>query len=172
MVPTISPKEDLTNSRIEEIEPGEYFDEDKDDFGANDYWCEVMKRQKKEIDEMVQWFKGIDYCTALSFFLDGDIFPEPDNKKTIKKLQSEKGYKEMKRFIWENRYDIRNDWFEEKRIVILRRFDDREEKGGEFISQELCGNFCLVYAGNKLKKRESHYKKVDENYYSEVIFYE
>lgn len=81
MVPTVSPKEDLESSKIKEIEPGEYFDEDKEDFGANDYWCEVMKRQKEEIDEMVEWFKGIDYCKGLSFFSDGDIFPEPDNKK-------------------------------------------------------------------------------------------
>ena len=173
MVPTVSPKEDLESSKIKEIEPGEYFDEDKDDFGANDYWCEVMKRQKEEMDEMVEWFKGIDYCKGLSFFPDGDIFPEPDNKKTIKKLQSEKGYKEMKHFIWENEYDISNDWIEEKRITILHRFDDFDDmkKEEEFDPKELHGNFCLVYVGNELKKRESRYKKVDENYYSHVICY-
>ncbi|MCI8410615.1 MAG: hypothetical protein HFJ09_15360 [Lachnospiraceae bacterium] len=175
IVPTVSPKEDLEHSKIEEIEAVEYFDEDKEDYGANDYWCEVMKRQKEEIEEMVQWFKGIDYCKGLSFFSDGDIFPEPDNKKTIKKLQNEKGYKEMKRFIWKNEYDICNDWLEEKRITILHRFDDfydMEKIEEEFDPKELKGNFCLVYAGSKLKKRESDYKKVDENYYSEVIFYE
>ena len=171
IVPTVSPKEDLANSKIEEIEAVEYFDEDKNDYGANDYWCEVMKRQKKEIDEMVQWFKGIEYCKRLSFFSDGDIFPEPDNKKTIKKLQSEKGYKEMKRFIWENKYDICNDWLEEKRITILHRFDDIDDIE-EFPPEKMHGNFCLVYAGSELKKRESDYKKVDENYYSKVIFYE
>lgn len=72
----------------------------------------------------------------------------------------------MKQFIWENQYDICNDWLEEKRITILHRFDDfddMEKKEEEFDPKELHGNFCLVYAGSKLKKRESYYKKVDEN---------
>ena len=80
----------------------------------------------------------------------------------------------MKHFIWENEYDISNDWIEEKRITILHRFDDFDDmkKEEEFDPKELHGNFCLVYVGNELKKRESRYKKVDENYYSHVICYE
>ncbi|MCI8410614.1 MAG: hypothetical protein HFJ09_15355 [Lachnospiraceae bacterium] len=174
IVPTVTPKEDLENSEINEIKPSEYFDEDKDDCGANDYWCEVLKRQKEEIDEMVQWFKGIDYCESLTLH-EGFFNTLPDNKKTRKRLRGEKGFKEMKQFIIEKKYSIRNDWLEEKRITILRRFDDykdKEEIEEEFDPKELHGNFCLVYVGSELKKRESHYKKVDENYYSEVIFYE
>ena len=174
IVPTVSPKEDLANSRIEEIEAVEYFDEDKDDWGANDYWCEVMKSQKEEIDKMVQWFKGVEYCESLTF-REGYFSTVPDNKKTRKRLQGEKGFKEIKQFICEKKYSIRNNWLEEKRITILHRFDDfddMEKKEEEFDPKELHGNFCLVYAGSKLKKRESYYKKVDENYYSEVIFYE
>ena len=167
IVPTVSPKEDLANSEIEEIEAVEYFDEDKDDFGANDYWCEVMKSQKEEIDEMVQWFKGVEYCESLTLH-EGFFNTIPDNKKTRKRLRNEKGFKEIKQFICEKKYSIRNNWLKEKRIIILHRFDDIEE----FDPKEKHGNFCLVYAGSKLKKRESHYKKVDENYYSEVIFYE
>ena len=170
MVPTVSPKEDLENSEIKVIEPGEYFDEDKDDFGANDYWCEVMKRQKEEIDEMVEWFKGVEYCESLTLH-EGFFNTIPDNKKTRKRLRGEKGFKEMKQYICEKKYSIRNNWLEEKRIIILHRFDDMEDIE-EFDPKEKHGNFCLVYVGNELKKRESHYKKVDENYYSEVIFYE
>lgn len=170
MVLTVSPKEDLENSEIKEIEPGEYFDEDKDDFGANDYWCEVMKRQKEEIDEMVEWFKGVEYCESLTLH-EGFFNTIPDNKKTRKRLRGEKGFKEMKQYICEKKYSIRNNWLKEKRIIILHRFDDMEDIE-EFDPKEKHGNFCLVYVGNELKKRESHYKKVDENYYSEVIFYE
>lgn len=167
IVPTVSPKEDLGNGEIKEIEPYEYFDEDKDNCGANDYWCEVMKSQKEEIDELVQWFKDAEYCTGLTF-REGYFSTDPDNKKTRKRLRGEKGFEEIKRFIMENEYYVVNNWLEEKRIIILRRFDDIEE----FDPKEPHGNFCLVYVGSKLKKRESHYKKVDENYYSKVIFYE
>ena len=155
---TANPTE--TNIDIEEDEINEY-----EDFGSNEYWKEVFQRQKEEIEFVVNWFKNIDYCDSLSF-RNGEPVTSLDNDKTIKKIKAEKNYDKIKEYISKNDYDTRNNWFEnEKNIILMHRFD----------TEELSGNFCLVYVGYNMKKseeRKRYYKKVDDNYYSKVIFYE
>lgn len=153
----INPDEDSLNSDEEEGQSEEYID-----FGSNTYWKEAIKNQKDEIDEIVHWFQGIEYCKALSFYGGNIGGILPDNKQTREKIRAEKDFEKMKEIISQNEFDIRNNWFEDKRIIILHGFD----------MEEISGNYCLVYVGSKLKKSEDHYKKVADNYYSEVIFYE
>lgn len=153
-VTTAAPKEDTLRKYIEERESTGYTD-----FGSNTYWSDIIKKKKKEIDYIVNWFKNISYCESLSFS-DGDVVTFPDNKEVREKIQTEKNFKKIKELITINKYDIRNNWFKDNEIIILHRFE----------LEEIIGNYCLIYVEDKPK--DEYYKKIDENYYSDVIFYE
>lgn len=153
---TAAPKEDTLRKYIEERESTGYTD-----FGSNTYWSGIIKKKKKEIDYIVNWFKNISYCEALSFS-DGDVVILPDNKEVREKIQTEKNFKKIKELITINEYSIRNNWFKDNEIIILHRF----------ALEGIIGNYCLMHVEDKPKKKKRHYKKVDENYYSYVIFYE
>lgn len=158
-VTTAAPKEDTLRKYIEERESTGYTD-----FGSNTYWSDIIKKKKKEIDYIVNWFKNISYCESLSFS-DGDVVTFPDNKEVREKIQTEKNFKKIKELITINKYDIRNNWFKDNEIIILHRFE----------LEEIIGNYCLIYVegkSKKLKKLGKYYKKIDDNYYSYVIFYE
>lgn len=153
-ITTANPKEAL-KMYIEERESTGYTD-----FGSNIYWSNVIKEKKEEIDYIVNWFKNNSYCETLSFSSHGNVVISPDNKKTIK---NEKEFNKIKEFITINKIDsIINNWTKDNEIIILH----------EFKLEELMGNYCLVYVGSEPKKSEKHYRKIDENYYSDVIFYE
>lgn len=130
---------------------------------SNNYWHGVLGKKKEEIDFLVNWIKKIDYCETISF-RRGVLYTEPDNKRTRKKIKNETDYKMIKEIISENEFNIYNDWFRDQRITILHTFD---------VEGQTSGNYCLLYMEGQLKKLEKKKcKKVDKNYYSEVIFYE
>ena len=130
---------------------------------SNNYWYGVLGKKKEEIDFLVNWIKKIDYCETISF-RRGVLYTEPDNKRTRKKIKNETDYEMIKEIISENEFNIHNDWFRGQRITILHTFD---------VKGQTAGNYCLVYKKGQLKKlEEKKCKKVDKNYYSEVIFYE
>ena len=128
------------------------------------YWKSYFENQseKRELDYVVNWVKSKDYFMALSVSNKGiDIWP--DNKKTKKRIQSEEEFTKVKEYLLKTEFDIRNNWISKKRITFLKRFD----------MEEIHGNYCLEYVGNKLSEYESsYYKKVDEDYYNYTIYYE
>lgn len=133
------------------------------DFGSNSFWRCELKCRKQEIEDIVRWFKEIDYCTSLKFWKDGTMGVTPDNRKTKKKIQKEKDFKKMKKIIQDNQYDVRNEWREKNQITFLHEFSLKDSK------EEIKGNYCLIYRESELKK---YYRKVEDHYYSYVIFYE
>lgn len=164
---TMLPTEMPGNTMLPSEEPSEEPSAGDIDYAANsnNYWRGVLKKQKKEIDALVNWLKKIEYCNYITFRdrENGVISTGPDNKKTRKRIQAERNYETMKEIIAQNDYRIYNNWFSDQRITILHRFD----------MGMISGNYCLVYAEGQLKKSEKEYsKKVDKNYYSQVIFYE
>lgn len=156
-ITTENPNEYTMEMYIKERESTGYTD-----FGSNAYWSNVIKEKKAEIDYIVNWFKNINYCEALSFSSNGDADTLPDNKKTRKKIQNEKNFDKIKELISINEYDIRNNWLKDNEIIILHRFE----------LEGMMGNYCLVYVGSEPKKLDKAYRKIDDNYYSDVIFYE
>ena len=129
---------------------------------SNNYWRDELGRQRNDIDTIVNWLKRIDYCDSISFY-KSDLSTLPDDQETMTKIQNENNYETIKEIIIKNEYDIVNNWFSDRRIIILHQFD----------IGKVHGNYCLVYAEGEIEESEKkYYKIVDKNYYSEVIFYE
>lgn len=163
--PEITQKSDIEERRVK-----------KPDYVAdsNAYWTDVLRNQEKkeEIDLIVEWFKNIKYCEAFSVYSDGELDVWPDNKKTKKGLQREVDFAKIKNIVLQNSYDIRNNWYKDNTITILHRFKATEVHPFENPEiREIMGNYCLIYIGERGKK-EKYWKKVEECYFSDVIFYE
>ena len=150
---TESPHNDLQFGSKEDKKFGEY-----DDLSSYRFWSEKLKYNQKEIDDLVDWIKNINYCTSISFDF-GSIRIEPDSIN--KKICKENKFNEMIKTIYDNEYIIINDWSKEKKITILHRFD----------FEKYSGNYRLTYTTKKLKKYKN-YLKICQNYYSDVIYYE
>lgn len=154
-------RNDAKENFLDEYEEKEYYTA-YTDFGSNDYWCDVMINHKNEIEEMIYWFKNVKYCKSLAYNSAGFMRCLPDDEKTRENIKTEKNYNIIKKIMVQREYNVSNTWEDNKRIIILREF----EKEG------VRGNYCLVYLEGKLKKTEKNYRKVCENYYSMVVFYE
>lgn len=156
----------------------ENLEEDKqnmkyEDYGVYAYWENFLQNESENLEKLqyiIEWSKKNDYCTALTVYSDY-ISTLPSNKKTEKKIQSEEGFDRVKGFLLETKLSIVNYWSSSKRIDFLYRFD----------FEDTHGNYCLIYVEDGLKdhigdniSKESinYYKKLSENFYSYVIFYE
>lgn len=148
------PHNDLKFDKKEDKELEEY-----DDSGSYLFWSEKLTCNKKEIDDLVDWIKNINYCTSISFDF-GAIRIEPDSIN--KEIRKENEFNKIIKIIYDNEYTIINDWSNGKKITILHRFD----------FENLSGNYCLIYTKNKIKKSKEKYKEICQNYYSDVIYYD
>lgn len=88
---------------------------------SNNYWRDELRRQKKDIDTIVNWLKGIDYCDSIAFY-KSDLSTLPDDEETREKIQNESNYETIKEIIIRNEYDIVNNWFSDRRIIIAKLF--------------------------------------------------
>lgn len=93
-------------------------------------------------------------------------------KKTKKGIQREEDFTKIKNIVLQNSYDIRNNWYKDNTITILHQFKATEVHPLENPeTREIMGSYCLIYIG-EWGKKEKCWKKIEECYFSDVIFYE
>ncbi len=148
--------------KTNKVEGDDLLEEDltEDDFGSNTFWIKELKKNEKEIENLINWTKKVDFCEAISVKEDGSLDTLPNNKKTKDKIKKTSGFDDIKKTMKKYGYDIRNEWKKKKTIEILSKFEKKEVRG----------NYCLVYCDKKAVK--DNYKHIKTDYYTEVIFYE
>lgn len=127
------------------------------------YWSDVLKddKEKEELEYIVHWMKDKHYLQGL-WIDERGVDTLPENNKTRRRVQEEDGFDRVKEYMKRTKYSVVNHGSSENRVAIMH----------EFQLEEIQGNYCLEYLGGKLSKNEKeNYKKVEERFYSYVIYY-
>ena len=137
------------------------------------YWKKLLNNEydRVEIDFIVNWLKDREYIKSLSFYSDGSIDSNPNNKRTEKRIQSEDGFTRVRDYLKKEDLAVVNCWLSNKdykKYLIPKR---RIEFFHNFSIETVSGDYCLVYAGSELSKGEEDMDKITGNYYEKVLFY-